>query len=110
MPQKYGSPYPPNSGEDVGATNYPKVDTHHLNQLPEDLAPMAVTEIVDHHSGGQPEAFPNATIQNVHHQMQESAGRRGYVFRYTSMDLVLMEQLGIERQDRQISFKEIRKK
>jgi len=46
--------------------------------------------------------YADATIQNVHHTMRESAGRRGYVFRYTAMDLVLLEQLGMARQDRQI--------
>ncbi len=46
--------------------------------------------------------YAEATIQNVHHNMRESAGRRGYVYRYTSMDLVLLEQLGKQREDREI--------
>lgn len=46
--------------------------------------------------------YADATIQNVHHNIRESAGRRGYVYRYTSMDLVLLEQLGKQREDREI--------
>jgi hypothetical protein len=46
--------------------------------------------------------YADAAIQQVHHSMRESAGRRGYVYRYTSMDLVLLEQLGLDRQDREI--------
>lgn len=64
-----------------------------------DLRPI-VTEM--HDSLIQFRDYADATIQNAHHTMRESAGRRGYVFRYTSMDLVLLEQLGMQRQDRQI--------
>lgn len=46
--------------------------------------------------------YAETTIQKVHNEMKESAGRRGYVFRYTSMDLILLEQLGMARQDREI--------
>ena len=62
------------------------------------------TSVVDpmHESLIQFRDYANAAIQNVHHTMKESAGRGGYVFRYTSMDLVLLEQLGMERQDRAI--------
>ncbi len=40
------------------------VDTHHVNQLPSGFQCQSVIEIVDHHPGGDPEAFPNASIQN----------------------------------------------
>lgn len=40
------------------------VDTHHLRQLPDELPRERVTRVIDHHSGGNPEAFRNAVIQN----------------------------------------------
>ena len=40
------------------------VDTHHVSQLPDGLLPEHVCEIIDHHSGGNPERFVNARIQN----------------------------------------------
>lgn len=40
------------------------VDTHQVRQLPPNLPLDAVTEILDHHPVGDPEAFPNATITN----------------------------------------------
>jgi manganese-dependent inorganic pyrophosphatase len=40
------------------------VDTHHVNQLPDGFPCEQVIEIVDHHPGGDPAAFPNARIQN----------------------------------------------
>lgn len=40
------------------------VDSHHLTQLPESILPERVCEIVDHHSGGNPELFVNAKIRN----------------------------------------------
>lgn len=40
------------------------VDTHHVNQLPAGFPVESVIEIVDHHPGGDPNAFPNARIQN----------------------------------------------
>lgn len=40
------------------------VDTHHVNQLPAGFSSDSVIEIVDHHPGGDPAAFPNARIQN----------------------------------------------
>ncbi len=40
------------------------VDTHHLAQLPKELNPQNVVEIVDHHPAGDIAAFPNARIQN----------------------------------------------
>lgn len=40
------------------------VDTHHLSQLPATLPAERVTHVVDHHTGGDPAAFPNAAIQN----------------------------------------------
>lgn len=47
-------------------------------------------------------SYAESTIQNTHNEMRESAGRRGYVWRYTAMDLILLEQLGMQRQDREI--------
>lgn len=47
--------------------------------------------------------YASATIQQVHQSMKESGGGAGkYFFRYTSMDLVLLEQLGKQREDREI--------
>lgn len=65
---------------------------------------FGLREIVDamHESLIQFRDYASATIQNVHHTMKESAGRGGYVFRYTAMDLILLEQLGQDRQDREI--------
>lgn len=40
------------------------VDTHQLGRLPVDLSPERVIEIIDHHPVGEPQAFPNAKIQN----------------------------------------------
>lgn len=40
------------------------VDTHHVRQLPDELPRERVTRVTDHHSGGNPEAFPNAVIYN----------------------------------------------
>ena len=40
------------------------VDTHHPKQLPDDFPVGLVTRITDHHSGGSPECFPKAKIQN----------------------------------------------
>jgi manganese-dependent inorganic pyrophosphatase len=40
------------------------VDTHHVDQLPPNIPFHNVLEIMDHHPGGNPEAFPNAVIQN----------------------------------------------
>lgn len=47
-------------------------------------------------------SYAEATIQNTHNEMKESAGRRGYVWRYTATDLILLEQLNEPRQDREI--------
>lgn len=67
-------------------------------------AHSSLREIVDemHNSLIQFRDYADATIQQVHATMRESVGRGGYVWRYTSMDLVLLEQLGMERQDRAI--------
>lgn len=47
--------------------------------------------------------YASATIEQVHRSMRESGGGDNrYNFRYTSMDLVLLEQLGMGRQDREI--------
>lgn len=47
--------------------------------------------------------YASATIQQVHRSMKEiGGGDNKYFFRYTSMDLVLLEQLGMDRQDREI--------
>jgi inorganic pyrophosphatase/exopolyphosphatase/phosphohistidine swiveling domain-containing protein len=40
------------------------VDTHHTAQLSKEIIPEMVVEIIDHHPAGNPEAFPNARIQN----------------------------------------------
>jgi hypothetical protein len=50
------------------------------------------------------ENYASTTIQNSHAKMREIAANndRGYVPRYTAMDLVLLEQLGMSRQDREI--------
>lgn len=40
------------------------VDTHHTAQLSPEIDPNSVFMIVDHHPGGDPEAFPNAEIEN----------------------------------------------
>ena len=40
------------------------VDTHHPKQLPSDLPRHLVTQITDHHTGGTPDYFPNACIEN----------------------------------------------
>lgn len=47
--------------------------------------------------------YANTTIQNSHAKMREIAAKTsGYIPRYTAMDLVLLEQLGLARQDREI--------
>lgn len=47
--------------------------------------------------------YANATIKQTHVTMREVAGAsNGYVPRYTAMDLVLLEQLGLSRQDEEI--------
>lgn len=52
----------------VGSLNdsqrFALVDTHHIAQLPKFIVPAQVSEIVDHHSGGNPELFINAKIRN----------------------------------------------
>jgi len=40
------------------------VDTHHLAQIQGHIQPVAVKGIIDHHPGGNPQAFPQAEIQN----------------------------------------------
>lgn len=48
--------------------------------------------------------YANTTIQNTHAKMREIAAQAsGYIPRYTAMDLVLLEQLGLARQDREIA-------
>lgn len=47
--------------------------------------------------------YASTTIQNAHAKMREIAAKtEGYIPRYTAMDLVLLGQLGMERQDREI--------
>lgn len=47
--------------------------------------------------------YASATIEQVHRSMRDSGGGDNrYNFRYTSMDLVLLEQLGAARRDREI--------
>lgn len=55
-------PQPITGWTDVGAIWL--VDTHHPKQLPDDFPAEIVRRITDHHSGGSPECFPNAHIQN----------------------------------------------
>jgi inorganic pyrophosphatase/exopolyphosphatase len=40
------------------------VDTHHPAQLPQELPFDRVLHVTDHHTGGEPAAFPNADIHN----------------------------------------------
>lgn len=72
-----------------------------LDTASEHLSLRAIVDAM-HESLIQFRDYANATIQNVHHSMRESAGRGGYVFRYTAMDVVMLEQLGVARQDREI--------
>jgi hypothetical protein len=47
--------------------------------------------------------YASTTIQNSHAKMREiGAKTEGYIPRYTAMDLVLLDQLGLQRQDREI--------
>ncbi len=53
---------------------------------------------------GQFRDYANTTIQNTHAKMREIAAQTsGYIPRYTAMDLVLLEQLGLARRDREIA-------
>lgn len=69
-----------------------------------DNAPLTLRAVTDEMQESLVEfrAYADSTIQNTHNEMRESAGRRGYVWRYTALDLVLLEQLGMARQDREI--------
>lgn len=40
------------------------VDTHHLKQIQDTIAPKNVVQIYDHHPSGDPDAFPRARIIN----------------------------------------------
>lgn len=48
--------------------------------------------------------YARSTLDQTHYRMRESASKSesGYIWRYTELDFVLMEQLGIQRQDREI--------
>jgi hypothetical protein len=47
--------------------------------------------------------YASSTIQNSHAKMREIGSKtQGYIPRYTATDLVLLEQLGMARQDREI--------
>lgn len=48
--------------------------------------------------------FAQATVEQTHYTMRESAAKSnaGYIPRYTDLDFVLLEQLGMARQDREI--------
>lgn len=50
------------------------------------------------------EDFAMATVEQTHYTMRESAAKSnaGYIPRYTDLDFVLLEQLGMARQDREI--------
>lgn len=67
-------------------------------------APESLRHITDEMQESLAEfrAYAESTIQNTHYNMKESANRQGYVWRYTAMDLTLLEQLGMARQDREI--------
>lgn len=67
-----------------------------------DAAPLSLSTIVDDYreSLSQFRNYADIYIQNVHQQMRER-GPNGYVRPYTAGDLVLLDQLGMERQDRQ---------
>lgn len=50
--------------------------------------------------------YASATIQQVHQSMRESGGGDSkYFYRYTSMDLILLEQLGMAREDKELRAK-----
>ena len=55
---------PPGPADLSAARAIALVDTHHLAQLPPDFPAGRVTLIVDHHPGGDDDAFPNARIVN----------------------------------------------
>jgi len=65
-------------------------------------APLTLQTEVDvyRESLSQFRGYADIYIQNVHQQMRERAPN-GYVRPYTAGDLVLLDQLGMERQDRQ---------
>ncbi len=77
----------------------PKLDE--IEQLL-DQAPLTLQAEVDvyRESLSQFRGYVDIYIQNVHQQMRERAPN-GYVRPYTAGDLVLLDQLGMERQDRQ---------
>jgi manganese-dependent inorganic pyrophosphatase len=56
---------PPSACDELDPTaSVVLVDTHHPQQLSPKVNLLQVVEIIDHHPAGQPEAFPNARIQN----------------------------------------------
>ena len=48
--------------------------------------------------------FAKGSVDQTHYRMKESAVKSdsGYIWKYTELDFVLMEQLGVARQDREI--------
>lgn len=65
----------------------------------------AIREIVDDYerSWEQFREYANVTIRHTHMTMREIAGAsHGYIPTYTALDLTLLEQLGLARQDEEI--------
>lgn len=48
--------------------------------------------------------YAKGSVDQTHYRMRESAAKSeaGYIWKYTELDFVLMEQLGVNRQDREI--------
>jgi hypothetical protein len=48
--------------------------------------------------------YAKGSVDQTHYRMRESAvkSEAGYIWKYTELDFVLMEQLGVSRQDREI--------
>lgn len=48
--------------------------------------------------------YAKGAVDQTHYRMKESAAKSetGYIWKYTELDFVLMEQLGLQRQDREI--------
>lgn len=64
-----------------------------------------IREIVDDYqtSWNQFREYANVTIRHTHMTMREIAGAsHGYIPTYTAIDLILLEQLGLSRQDEEI--------
>jgi len=66
----------------------------------------AIRSIVDKYltSLNQFRDYAKGSVDQTHYRMRESAVKSdaGYIWKYTELDFVLMEQLGVQRQDREI--------